>query len=102
MIKAVDLTKKFGSYATLDNVNFEIKDGSIYGLVGSNGSGKSTLLRVIAGVYFTDGGNIIVDGMSTWNNPELKSKIFFLIIPYLIKVVQLFSKKPKRKSFKQV
>ena len=78
MIKAVDLTKNFGSYAALDNVNFEIKDGSIYGLVGSNGSGKSTLLRVIAGVYLTDGGNIIVDGMSTWNNPELKGKIFFL------------------------
>lgn len=90
MIKAVDLTKKFGSYAALDNVNFEIKDGSIYGLVGSNGSGKSTLLRVIAGVYFTDGGNIIVDGMSTWNNPELKSKIFFLAdTPYFFKGANL-------------
>ena len=90
MIKAVDLTKNFGSYAALDNVNFEIKDGSIYGLVGSNGSGKSTLLRVIAGVYFTDGGNIIVDGMSTWNNPELKSKIFFLAdTPYFFKGANL-------------
>ena len=86
MIKAVNLTKKFGDYAALDNVNFEIKDGSIYGLVGSNGSGKSTLLRVIAGVYFPDGGDIIVDSMSTWNNPELKSKIFFLAdTPYFFK-----------------
>ncbi len=86
MIKAVNLTKKFGDYAALDSVNFEIKDGSIYGLVGSNGSGKSTLLRVIAGVYFPDGGDIIVDSMSTWNNPELKSKIFFLAdTPYFFK-----------------
>ncbi len=90
MIKAVNLTKKFGDYAALDSVNFEIKDGSIYGLVGSNGSGKSTLLRVIAGVYFTDGGNIIVDGMSTWNNPELKGKIFFLAdTPYFFKGANL-------------
>ncbi len=86
MIKAVNLTKKFGDYAALSNVNFEIKDGSIYGLVGSNGSGKSTLLRVIAGVYFTDGGDIIVDGMSTWNNPELKGRIFFLAdTPYFFR-----------------
>lgn len=78
MIEAVQLTKKFGNHAALDAVSFQIEDGSIYGLVGSNGSGKSTLLRLIAGVYYPDGGNIIVDSMSTWNNPELKSKIFFL------------------------
>lgn len=78
MIKTVGLTKKFGSFTALDSMDLEIADGCIYGLVGSNGSGKSTLLRVIAGVYYPDGGSIAVDHYSVWNNPDIKSKIFFL------------------------
>ncbi len=78
MIKAVNLTKKFGDYAALNEVNTEIKDGCIYGLVGSNGSGKSTLLRMLSGVYYPDGGSLSVDGYTVFNNPELKSRIFYL------------------------
>ena len=78
MIKAVDLVKNFDTKAALDGVNFEIEEGSIYGLVGANGSGKSTLLRVIAGVYMPDSGNIIVDDMKVFNNSPLKEKICYL------------------------
>ncbi len=78
MIQAVELVKKFEDKAALDGVDFQIEKGSIYGLVGANGSGKSTLLRVIAGVYMPDGGNIIVDNMKVFNNPELKEKICYL------------------------
>lgn len=78
MIQAVELVKKFEDKAALDGVDFQIEEGSIYGLVGANGSGKSTLLRVIAGVYMPDGGNIIVDNMKVFNNPELKEKICYL------------------------
>lgn len=78
MIKFSNLTKKFNEYSALDSINAEILDGCIYGLVGSNGSGKSTLLRIIAGVYYPDGGSISVDGYSVWNNPEIKSQIFYL------------------------
>lgn len=86
MIKAVNLTKKFGDYAALNEVNTEIKDGCIYGLVGSNGSGKSTLLRMLSGVYYPDGGSLSVDGYTVFNNPELKSRIFYLPdTPYFFK-----------------
>lgn len=78
MIQAVDLVKRFETKAALDNFNCNINDGAIYGLVGSNGSGKSTFLRVVAGVYRPDGGKLIVDNMSTYDNPELKSKISYL------------------------
>jgi len=78
MITAVDLIKKFENHAALDGVNFNIEEGSIYGLVGANGSGKSTLLRVISGVYMPDGGNIIVDNMEVFNNPEIKERICYL------------------------
>ncbi len=85
MIKAVNLTKKFGEKAALDNVSFEINEGSIYGLVGSNGSGKSTLMRLISGVYSADGGEITVDDAFPFDNPDVKSKICYLPdTPYFI------------------
>ncbi len=78
MIEAVNLVKAFGEKRALDDFNCTIPDGAIYGLVGSNGSGKSTFLRVISGVYKTDGGKIIVDNMSTFDNPALKAQISYL------------------------
>lgn len=78
MIKTFELTKKFGSFTALDHINIEFKEGAIYGLVGSNGSGKSTLLRVISGVYFADDGSIEIDGEPSFDNPEIKGKVFFL------------------------
>ena len=85
MIEAINLTKRFENKIALDSVNFEIKEGSVYGLVGSNGSGKSTLMRLISGVYTPDGGDILIDGEKPFNNPQLKSKICYLPdTPYFI------------------
>lgn len=86
MIELINLTKKFGDFTALDEVSAKIENGCIYGLVGSNGSGKSTLLRLLSGVYYPDGGNISVDGFEVFNNPELKSQIFYLPdAPYFFK-----------------
>ena len=78
MIIAKALTKKFDDKIALDNITMTIKEGCVYGLVGSNGSGKSTLLRLIAGVYMADDGQICIDGENCFNNPKLKSQIAFL------------------------
>lgn len=85
MIKANNLTKKFGENKALDSVTFEIPEGSIYGLVGSNGSGKSTFMRLISGVYMADGGEILVDNQNPFDNSLIKSKICYLPdTPYFI------------------
>lgn len=51
------LSKSFGSYLALDDISFEIEDGSLTALLGPSGSGKTTLLRIIAGLDFADVGS---------------------------------------------
>jgi len=46
----------------LKDVSFDLKRGEVLGLRGNNGSGKSTLLRIIAGIYKSDSGEIIING----------------------------------------
>ncbi|MFN8121440.1 MAG: TOBE-like domain-containing protein [Thermoleophilia bacterium] len=61
-IVATGVTKRFGDYTALDDVNIEIPGGSLTALLGPSGSGKSTLLRVIAGLETPDVGNVEIDG----------------------------------------
>lgn len=78
MIEIKGLTKCFGSVKALDNVSFNISDGSVFGLVGSNGAGKSTLLRLLSGVYKADGGNAYIDGEVPYENLRVKDSLAFL------------------------
>lgn len=78
MIEIKNVTKKFGDLVALDKLNFNVKEGTVFGLVGSNGSGKSTLLRVINGVFHADGGEVLIDGESTFENPAAKGKCYFV------------------------
>lgn len=78
MIKANNLTKKFDDFTALDGISCSIPQGCIYGLVGSNGAGKSTFLRLITGIYKADGGDVLIDDKSVYENPEAKCKIAFV------------------------
>ncbi|MBU5485638.1 ABC transporter ATP-binding protein [Clostridium sp. MSJ-11] len=52
------LTRKFGNFVALDNVNFKIEEGEIYGLLGPNGAGKSTIINIICGLLKPNNGKI--------------------------------------------
>lgn len=78
MIEIRNLTKKFDKLTALNNISFNVSEGSVVGLVGSNGSGKSTLLRVLSGVYQSDGGEIIVDGQGLFDNYIAKGECYFI------------------------
>lgn len=78
MITVTGLVKKFDSFTALNDLTMKIDKGCVYGLVGSNGAGKSTLLRLITGVYKADKGEIKVDGLDVYDNPEAKAKMVFV------------------------
>ena len=78
MIKIVGLSKSYGNKKVLDNLNCNIKTGSIYGLIGANGAGKSTLLRIIMGIFNKDSGSIEIDGKEITDNEEFKQKLVFV------------------------
>lgn len=78
MIRIGNLSKSFSDKQVLKDLNLEIKDGEIFGLVGINGAGKSTLLRLMSGIYKADSGSIIIDGEEVYENEKIKNQIFFL------------------------
>ena len=78
MIEAVNLTKKFDDILAVDHINAQIKDGNVFGLIGTNGAGKSTFLRMAAGILKPDAGSITVDGQSVFENEETKRRFFYI------------------------
>ena len=78
MLRSEHLYKSFDQKKNvIKDLNLEVRDGSIFGLVGVNGAGKSTLLRMIAGVYAPDGGAIFLNEEDLHKNPSLRKHIAF-------------------------
>ena len=78
MIKLTNVSKSFDKTHVLDEVNWDVKKGSVFGLVGPNGAGKSTILRLISGVITADQGEVTLEGEPIYDNPNNKKKILFL------------------------
>ena len=78
MIKAENLTKNFDDIVAVDHVNAEIRDGSVFGLIGTNGAGKSTFLRMISGILKPDEGSVVIDGEQIFENIKVKSRFFYI------------------------
>ncbi len=58
MLQVSRLTKRFGGFVAVANVDFALEEGEILGLIGPNGSGKSTTFNMIAGAYAPSAGSI--------------------------------------------
>ena len=55
MLKAFNVTKRFGALKAVDNLSFEVQEGQIFGIAGPNGAGKSTVYNLITGFYTYEG-----------------------------------------------
>jgi ABC-2 type transport system ATP-binding protein len=57
-----NISKSFGNFWALEDINIHVPKGSIFGLLGPNGAGKTTLIRIITQIIFADKGQVFFDG----------------------------------------
>lgn len=62
ILKMTNINKAFNEVDVLKSVDFSIEKGEVHALMGGNGAGKSTLMKILTGVYFSDSGEIEIDG----------------------------------------
>lgn len=70
MIKATGLEKSFKKTEVLKGVDFEVKHGEIFALLGSNGAGKTTTIQILATLLKADNGNAHISGFDVKTEPE--------------------------------
>lgn len=113
ILKANNIKKTFGAELVFENVNFDLKEGEIVGLLGRNGTGKSTLLKILKGLDTPDSGNVqffkklnigYLEQMPEYPNMTVKE---VLTIPFektisiekeMRKIEQLFAANPDEKT----
>jgi ABC-2 type transport system ATP-binding protein len=79
VIQLKNLTKKYGDFAALTDLDLTIPRGALYGLLGPNGAGKTTALRIIAGILQPTEGTVLVGGYDVQQEPErAKSQLGFI------------------------
>lgn len=79
MIEVKNVTKKYGDFYAVRNINFEIKEGEIVGFLGRNGAGKSTTMNMITGFIEPTSGQIIVGGFDIDKKPKkVKQQIGYM------------------------
>ena len=71
MIKAEQLTRRYGDFLAVDRVDFSIEQGEIVGLLGHNGAGKTTIMKMLTGYLEPSAGRIFVDGVDVAEQPKL-------------------------------
>jgi len=79
IIELTDLTKKYGSFTAVDNLNLTIRKGEIFGLLGPNGAGKTTTILMMLGLTDPTSGSVRVCGIDSTSNPiEVKRRVGYL------------------------
>ena len=69
MIEIKNVTKKYGDKTAINNINFDIKDGEIFGFIGHNGAGKTTMIKSLVGILDFEDGDIFINNKSIKKDP---------------------------------
>lgn len=71
MIRIQNVTKRFGNFTAVDNLNLEIPEGEFFGFLGPNGAGKTTTIKMITGFFAPTNGQIFINGFDVQREPTL-------------------------------
>lgn len=80
MITINNLSKSYGNFTALDNLNLEVKQGEIYCLLGANGAGKTTTINLLLGFITPSSGSASINQLNVQNNLK-KTKEYLAYIP---------------------
>ena len=83
-IKIRSLSKKFGEFTAVDNINLDIYKGELFSLLGGSGCGKTTLLRMLAGFETPSSGTIYIDGVDMTEVPPYARPINMMFQSYAL------------------
>ena len=83
-VSATDVIKRFGTFAALEGVSLDARDGEFLALLGPSGSGKTTLLRILAGLEFPDSGSIRIGGEDMAGRPARDRRVGFVFQQYAL------------------
>ena len=83
-IEVKNLTKSFGAYKAVNDVNLKVGTGELVALLGPSGCGKTTLLRMIAGLESPDAGQILLNGEDVTSLPVREKKVGFVFQHYAL------------------
>ena len=75
MIEVKNVSKKYGDFYAVRNINFNVQDGEIVGFLGRNGAGKTTTMNMITGFLESTNGQIIVNGIDVDSKPKKVKKM---------------------------
>lgn len=79
IVNIENLSHRYSVQWAVRDVNFQVADRGVYGLLGANGAGKSTIMNILCGVLLQTQGIVVVDGIDNRDNPvEVKKRIGFL------------------------
>ena len=79
MIELKDLTKKYGDFKAVQDLNLSVQKGEVFGFIGPNGAGKTTTIKMMSGILEPTKGTVSIAGISMQDEPEkAKSKIGFI------------------------
>ncbi|MCF7884899.1 MAG: ATP-binding cassette domain-containing protein [Candidatus Marinimicrobia bacterium] len=79
MIRIENLTKYYGSFRALDQINFQVQDGEILGFLGPNGAGKTTTMQIMTSYLAPSEGNIFVDDYNVIEDSfEIRNNLGYL------------------------
>lgn len=73
------VTKRFGGFTALSNVNLELKEGEVFGFIGPNGAGKTTTIRILMGILQASKGRAQIFGRDAWKDAvEIHKRIAYV------------------------
>lgn len=79
MIRLIQLTKRYGKFTAVDNIDLVIPSGELFGFLGPNGAGKTTTFRMIAGILRPTSGTVEIGGIDINQRPiEAKARLGFI------------------------